>query len=102
MGRQTERMDQVVQKVLRKSLSSEPQQWDLLMPFVEFAINNTVHTGRSESPFFVNNGVHPRMLIINKLKAPHSDDIHVLQDVLRAQHSTLSAVKQVPAAVRSG
>ena len=39
---QTERTNQVVEEVLRNYLSMEHTQWDSLLPYVEFVINNSV------------------------------------------------------------
>ena len=58
---QTERTNQVVQEVLRNFLCIEQQDWDRLIPFVEFAINNAVHSATGETPFYLNYGAHPRV-----------------------------------------
>ena len=44
--------------------------WDLLLPAAAFACNNSMHSSISNTPFYLDNGRHPRMpfmlsLIIN-------------------------------------
>jgi hypothetical protein len=56
---QTERVNRVMQEVLRHYVNPLQTDWDVWLPAVEFAINNSVHTGTKETPFFLNYGVHP-------------------------------------------
>ena len=57
---QTERMNQFVESVLRAFINPEQNNWDLLLPLVEFAINNAYQASIKTSPFFLNYGEHPR------------------------------------------
>jgi hypothetical protein len=56
---QTERVNRVMQEVLRHYVNPTQDDWDVWLPCVEFAINNAVHSGSKETPFFLNYGVHP-------------------------------------------
>ena len=56
---QTERVNRVMEEVLRHYVNPTQTDWDKFLPCVEFAINNAVHSGTQETPFFLNYGVHP-------------------------------------------
>ena len=58
---QTERVNRVVEDILRSFCSKFPRIWGTLLPLVEFAINNAVHASTGHSPFFINQLRHPRM-----------------------------------------
>ena len=90
---QTERMNQVVEEVLRNYLDTDQKQWDVLLPYVEFAINNSVNASTGETPFFMNYGMHPRTPVMNQLKYHQKQALPVLQDVLQDLVSSLSRVK---------
>ena len=55
---QTERANRVVADVLRTIAT--PKEWSKQLPFVEFAINNSVHASTGETPFYINGLRHPR------------------------------------------
>ena len=54
---QTERANRVAD-VLRTVAT--PREWSKQLPFVEFAINNSVHASTGETPFYINGLRHPR------------------------------------------
>lgn len=56
---QTERVNRVMEEVLRSYVNPTQTDWDRWLPCVEFAINNAVHSGTKETPFFLNYGYHP-------------------------------------------
>mmetsp|Transcript_11 Transcript_11/g.18 ORF Transcript_11/g.18 Transcript_11/m.18 type:complete len:343 (+) Transcript_11:2918-3946(+) len=58
---QTERMNQTVEQVLRHYLNPQQTNWDTCLPFVEFALNNSVNVATGHTPFFLNYGFHPRI-----------------------------------------
>ena len=55
---QTERVNRVVADVLRTVAT--PKEWSKQLPFVEFAINDSVHASTGETPFYINGLRHPR------------------------------------------
>lgn len=56
---QTERVNRVLEDVLRHFTNAEQTNWDTLLPMVEFAINNSQHASSGFTPFYLNYGLHP-------------------------------------------
>jgi hypothetical protein len=56
---QTERVNRVLEEVLRSFVNPAQDDWDAYLPMVEFAINNAQHESTGASPFFLNHGQHP-------------------------------------------
>ena len=57
---QTERVNRVLEDVLRSVCVDEPSQWSAQLAQVEFAINNAVHSSTGFTSFYVNGLRHPR------------------------------------------
>jgi hypothetical protein len=57
---QTERVNRVLEDILRSICAEHPREWSSKLPFVEFAINNSVHSSTGVTPFFLNGLRHPR------------------------------------------
>ncbi|GMF28386.1 unnamed protein product [Phytophthora fragariaefolia] len=58
---QTEWVNRVLEDFLRSVCAAEPTKWSTLLPQVEFALNNAVHSSTGFTPFYVPNGLrHPR------------------------------------------
>ena len=55
---QTERANLIAKDVLRTIAT--PKEWSKRLPFVEFAINNSVHACTGKTTFYVNGLHHPR------------------------------------------
>ncbi|GMG18118.1 unnamed protein product [Phytophthora fragariaefolia] len=58
---QTERVNRVVEDVLRSVCAETPKRWSAMLPLVEFALNNAVHASTGYTPCFVNVLSHPRV-----------------------------------------
>ncbi len=56
---QTERMNRVLEDMLRHYVSPTQQDWDVHLPMVEFAINNAYQESTQTTPFMLNYGLHP-------------------------------------------
>jgi len=56
---QTERVNRTVEQMLRFWVNYKQNNWDDLLPLVEFAVNNQKHSSTSFSPFYLNYGQHP-------------------------------------------
>ena len=60
---QTKRMNQTLKQYLHIYCNYQQDNWSKLLPFVEFAYNNTLNTTTGVSPFFVNKGYHPNITV---------------------------------------
>ena len=56
---QTERVNRVLEEVLRHYVSAKQDDWDELLDMAEFAINNSWHESVRNTPFYLNYGQHP-------------------------------------------
>ncbi|GJP47546.1 hypothetical protein CLOM_g6728, partial [Closterium sp. NIES-68] len=56
---QTKRLNQIVEQLLRAANKDEISKWDLHLPVLEFAYNNTTHAATGQTSFFLCYGRHP-------------------------------------------
>jgi hypothetical protein len=57
---QTERMNRVLEDMLRHYVNPSGTDWDEFLPAVEFAVNSAWQVSVRATPFFLNYGRHPR------------------------------------------
>ncbi|CAI5706256.1 unnamed protein product [Peronospora effusa] len=50
---QTQRVNRVVEDILRSVCAETPNRWSSMLPVVEFALNNSVHASTGYTPFYV-------------------------------------------------
>ncbi|KAG3234376.1 hypothetical protein PI124_g20567 [Phytophthora idaei] len=58
---QTERVNRVVEDILRSVCAEAPRRWSEVLPLVEFALNNAVHASTGFTPFYVNGLANTRV-----------------------------------------
>ena len=98
---QTERVNKVVEEVLRNLLSGDNSDWSRLLPCVQFSINNARHSSTGFSPFFLNYGRHPRSPLTNEVLAlklaanVHTPGLPALSEVLQNMTVTQERVKRL-------
>jgi transposase InsO family protein len=56
---QTERVNRVVEDILRSICAETPKRWNAMLPLVEFALDNAVHASTGCTPFYVNGLTQP-------------------------------------------
>ncbi|CAI7921697.1 unnamed protein product [Closterium sp. NIES-54] len=56
---QTERLNQVVEQLLRTTCKDDVSHWDTQLPTLEFAYNNASHAATGKTPFFLCYGREP-------------------------------------------
>jgi hypothetical protein len=56
---QTERVNRTLEQMLRMFVGPRQDNWDELLPVLEFACNNAVHDSTGYTPFVLNSGRHP-------------------------------------------
>jgi hypothetical protein len=66
---QTERMNRVLEDMLRHFINPTRTDWDVLLPMMEFAINNSYNTSIRNTPFFLNYGRHPSTPLTREMES---------------------------------
>ena len=56
---QTERDNRTIVETLRAFVNYSQNNWDALLPFAEFAYNDSVHAATGFTPFYLDTGQHP-------------------------------------------
>ncbi len=75
---QTERMNRVLEEMLRHYIDPTQTDWDKHLASAEFASNNAYHEGIRTTPFYLNYGHHPRTPLNSPAKsssAPAAADL---------------------------
>jgi hypothetical protein len=57
---QTERINQILEAYVRAFCSYDQNDWADILPFAEYAYNNSASSATNFSPFYANYGFHPR------------------------------------------
>jgi hypothetical protein len=75
---QTERMNRILEEMLRHFVAPHQQDWDLHLTTCEFAINNAVQESTGYSPFYLTYGYHPLTpgTAITPGKVPAAAELH--------------------------
>ena len=94
---QTERMNRVLEEVLRHFVDEDHSNWDRLLPLVAFAMNNAVAASTGHTPFYLNYGAHPLTPVTAGLL---SGKLPNLDAVLSDLDATLQKVKKLHAAAQ--
>src|SRR6266487_13874 len=58
---QTERLNQELEQYIRLFVNERQNDWDDLIPMMEFQYNNHIHSSTQNTPFMLDTGRHPRM-----------------------------------------
>jgi len=75
---QAERVNGILEQYLRCFINEKQNNWVDLLPFAEFAYNNTLQQSINQSPFFANYGYNSKFsLEIPSLDKPHRADVRV-------------------------
>ncbi|GJP72182.1 hypothetical protein CLOP_g2934 [Closterium sp. NIES-67] len=79
---QTERLNQIVEQLLRAACKDEISKWDLHLPVLEFAYNNATHAATGQTPFFLCYGRHP----LTPQKPPTPATVQPAHDFITIMH----------------
>lgn len=85
---QTERANRTLEEMLRSYVSYNQRDWDLLLPMMEFAYNNSTNPTTGFSPFFLNYGHHP--LVPASLITPPPTNVPTVEEFVSTQSSALA------------
>jgi hypothetical protein len=93
---QTERMNRVLEDMLRHYVNSRGTNWDEFLPAVEFAVNSAWQESVRAVPFFLNYGRYPRGPDGPRVESgvPNARDTRVrLQEALKEAKACLQAAQ---------
>jgi hypothetical protein len=88
---QTERVNRVLEDMLRMYVAKSQDDWDEKMVCAEFAINNSDHESTGSSPFLLNYGFHPHLpvaILPNRRVPGASDFVQSMQRLINEARMT--------------
>ena len=88
---QTERANRTLEEMLRSYVSYRQNDWDLFLPALEFAYNNSKNPSTGFTPFFLNHGYDP--IVPSALLKPPVTPAPAVSDFVSAQASALAQAK---------
>ena len=93
----TERVNRVMEDMLRHVVSPDQTDWDVHLPVVEFAINNAYHESIQNTPFMLNYGRHPDTPVSSLIKRQADKSANAARYELkrRKQVAEAPAAKQI-------
>jgi Reverse transcriptase (RNA-dependent DNA polymerase)/RNase H-like domain found in reverse transcriptase/Integrase zinc binding domain len=65
---QTEMANRILEDTLRHFVGPQWNDWEELLPMVEFAMNNAYNDAIQTTPFMLNAGQHPNLPLLNELR----------------------------------
>jgi hypothetical protein len=90
---QTERVNRVLEDMLRAFVCARQSDWDVYLPSVEFAYNNSVHFSTGFSPFFMMYGKDPITPDTLLCDAPVSNECVSSSEFVLHMRNILSAAR---------
>jgi hypothetical protein len=88
---QTERMNRVLEDMLRNYIDPSQDDWDKHLAMAEFAVNNSFNQSTRASPFYLNGGEHPRTPLNRGLR---DDDNPAARTLCERVHENLKVARQ--------
>jgi hypothetical protein len=88
-----------MEDMLRHYVRADQTDWDLWLPMVEFAINNSWHSSINNTPFFLNYGRHPRSptefrLLAAKRGREPDDKVPAVKAMIQNMHEAVAEAKR--------
>ncbi|CAI7839790.1 unnamed protein product [Closterium sp. NIES-53] len=93
---QTERLNQIVEQLLRAACKDDINKWDLHLPVLEFAYNNAKHGATGETPSFLCYGRHPltqQQPTVPATVQPAHDFVTTMQQLWDRTHKRLQDIQ---------
>ncbi|CAI7795381.1 unnamed protein product, partial [Closterium sp. NIES-53] len=93
---QTERLNQIVEQLLRAACKDDINKWDLHLPVLDFAYNNAKHAATGETPFFLCYGRHPltpQQPTVPATVQPAHDFVTTMQQLWDRTHKRLQDIQ---------
>lgn len=96
---QTERANRTLEEMLRSYVSYKQNDWDLFLPSLEFAYNNSVNPSTGFSPFFLNYG-HDPLVPAALVRPTTSSSVPAVTEFVTAQATALAQAQNTVTATR--
>ncbi|CAI7843726.1 unnamed protein product [Closterium sp. NIES-54] len=94
---QTERLNQIVEQLLRAACKDDISKWDAHLPVLEFAYNNATHAATGQTPFFLcygRNPLTPQKPTVPTTVQPAHDFISTMHHLWERTHKRLLTIQQ--------
>ena len=88
---QTERVNQIIEDMLRAYVAKTPSKWEQYLPILEFAYNSSKHTSTGYSPFMLMYGFQPRAPVDVTI---HRDTLDSTRNFLQDMNQMLHIAKE--------
>jgi hypothetical protein len=89
---QTERTNRTLEEMLRNYVNDQQDDWDELLPLIQFAYNDSQSATTNHTPFFLLYGEHPRSPLTAALQ--HDDQVPAAADFVKNIRQNLALAKQ--------
>lgn len=89
---QSERANQTLESMLRAFVNQQQNNWDTLLPALEFAYNNSVNPSTGFSPFYLTAGFHPN--VPASLLRPTNTAAPSVKEFVESQRTALSLAQE--------
>jgi len=91
---QSERVNRVLEQMLRCVVSPTQDDWDEHLAAAEFAVNNSVHESTRAKPFVLNYGRHPLTPLAMEARRASRFQVPAVQDIVGSLRKTIAEAKQ--------
>lgn len=91
---QTERVNRVMEEILRSYVDDSGTDWDEHITGVEIAINNSKHSSTEFSPFYLNSGQDPLLPLEQAVNSAAQTDNPAVADCLHSMHEDIERAKK--------
>ena len=96
---QTERINQTLEAMLRSAINHSQNNWEQLLPSCEFTHNNNINKSTGFSPFMLNYGYEPKILITltkpNKIDPSTTEFIKNKQNLIKEARENINKANQI-------
>ena len=97
----TERMNRLVEDILRAFVNHRQDNWDTLLPLCEFAINSSQQASTGNTPFFLSYGLHPRapvdLVARGGIQSTSVDWLQAQQEAIKVAQDAMVAAQAIQA-----
>ena len=91
---QSEEMNKIIKNMIRTIIDKNQQNWYDHLPFISFAINNSINSTTKQTPFFLTYGQHPHLpSIIEQSSIPPLPGNASIEIILKQLHDDIEVVK---------